>query len=65
VGGIEAVTGVGLILGPWIGTPLYNSVGFSMCFLLSGGILCLLALLFILFLPKYAPFEEEKLEVED
>ena len=51
IGGLEGVTGLGLIIGPWIGTPLYNSVGFSYCFLISGGLMCVLAIIFACLLP--------------
>lgn len=54
VGGIEAVTGGGLILGPLLGSPLYNMFGYRITFCIAGGALCLMAGVFAIFFPMPA-----------
>jgi MFS family permease len=52
VGGIEAVTGGGLILGPLLGSPLHDKYGFRMTFCIAGGSLIFLAAIFAVFFPR-------------
>jgi hypothetical protein len=54
VGGIEAMTGLGLILGPEIGGFLLSTFAFSGCFFVTGGICCCLSVIFCLFFPQVA-----------
>ena len=35
-GGVEVMTGLGIILGPLMGTPIFTYLGFMMCFVLIG-----------------------------
>ena len=51
VGWVEAMTGVGLISGPLIGSSLYSMLGYANTFFIYGGILILAALLIKLKFP--------------
>lgn len=52
VGAIEALTGVGLILGPILGSTLYAYGGFSFTFYVFGGIFLLTSFFIYLIFPK-------------
>lgn len=54
VGGIEAMTGLGLILGPELGGTLLLWTGFSGCFFITGGLCVCLSVVFCLFFPEVA-----------
>ena len=51
VGGIEAVTGGGLILGPILGSPIYARLGYIWTFVIAGLLLVVLAGVFACFFP--------------
>jgi len=60
VGGIEAVTGGGLILGPMLGSPLFASLGFKVTFCTAGGSLIFLAAVFACFFPNSQVKQDEE-----
>jgi len=51
VGYVEAVTGIGLILGPIFGNSLYTLCGFDICFYIIGAFICLMSVVFKYFYP--------------
>jgi MFS family permease len=59
IAGMEVVTGLGIILGPVIGTPLYSHFGFMWCFFLVGAFMLILSIVFYLCAPDFKPFEKE------
>jgi predicted MFS family arabinose efflux permease len=58
IGYIEAVMGLGLILGPIIGSILYATFGFSKTFFIYGTFLCTFALI----MAYYSQGNSSKLE---
>jgi MFS family permease len=56
IGGIEVVTGLGIILGPVIGTPLYSHLGFMWCFFIVGALMFVLSIVFYLCASSFKPF---------
>jgi MFS family permease len=59
VGGIEAFSGVGYLLGPVIGAPLLASFGFAWCFGISGGLIIILSFVFWCFFPEMTEIKDE------
>jgi MFS family permease len=57
IGGIELVTGLGIILGPIIGTPLYSNLGFMWCYVLVGALFFVISIIFYCCAPHFKPFE--------
>jgi MFS family permease len=52
IGLVEAMTGVGLILGPVAGSLLYSSLGFQNCFYVLGGFIIVMSVCFVIFYPN-------------
>jgi len=52
IGLVEAMTGVGLILGPVAGSVLYSALGFQVCFYVLGGFICVMSVGFVIFYPS-------------
>ena len=52
VGFIEAMTGIGLILGPLIGSILYSAGGYEFTFFVFGGIFLVASIFIKLIFPK-------------
>lgn len=61
VGWVEAMTGVGLIVGPIIGSALYSSFGYSSTFFIYGSFLVFLALVIKLNFPSKNDNDKERL----
>jgi len=51
VGFVEAVTGIGLILGPIFGNSLYTMFGYDICFYIIGAFICMMSIVFKCFYP--------------
>ena len=62
VGYVEAMTGLGLIVGPIIGSALYSFFGYANTFFIYGSFLVLLALVIKCNFPTKADNDEERLE---
>jgi MFS family permease len=60
LGGIEVMTGLGIILGPLMGTPIYSYLGFMMCFGVIGFSMVVLAVVFYFMCPDFKPFEHKE-----
>ena len=62
VGYVEAMTGLGLIVGPIIGSALYSFFGYANTFFIYGSFLVFLALVIKCYFPTKADSDEERLE---
>ena len=60
VGWLEALTGLGLILGPIIGSLLYSAVGFKHAFFIYGAFLVMLSIVIKINFPKQNITEESE-----
>ena len=60
VGWVEALTGLGLILGPIIGSTLYELLGYAQTFFIYGAFLIFLAFIIKINFP-----DDAEIEVED
>ena len=59
VGLVEAMTGLGLIVGPIIGSALYSFFGYKQTFFIYGGFLVFLSIIIRIFFPTNTEREEE------
>ena len=49
---VEAMTGIGLILGPMLGGLLYSAIGFSNVFYLLGSFVIVMSIIFCIYYPR-------------
>ena len=52
IGLLEAMTGLGFVVGPIIGSALYSAFGFKMTFIVYGGLKILLAIIIRISIPQ-------------
>ena len=60
VGWLEALTGLGLIVGPIIGSLLYSALGFKHAFFIYGAFLVMLSIVIKINFPKQNITEESE-----
>jgi len=56
---LEAICGIGLIIGPVIGSMLYTAVGFKHAFFIYGGVLMMIGFVIKLNFTERAPTDEQ------